>query len=164
MCCRGQALTPWGAGLGAQLQRAPHRDPWVRGRREPPWFSRLNHWECSGCFPHRHHTSACERKLAKWETKKKKDSEKGDGGCVGGGARSGVEHRGRTRSNNRHCGITATLHLCQSQCLLCRGKKKGGKNRKRTLGVPLCSRFTFQKKSGAIISIQMTALCRCIPD
>lgn len=35
MCCHGQALTPWGAGLGAQLQQTPHRDPWVRGRREP---------------------------------------------------------------------------------------------------------------------------------
>jgi len=32
MWCRGWALTPWGAGLGAQLQQTPHRDPWVRGR------------------------------------------------------------------------------------------------------------------------------------
>lgn len=34
------------------------------GERTPraPWFSRLDHWKCRGCFPHQHHTAVCERK------------------------------------------------------------------------------------------------------
>lgn len=36
------------------------------------------------------------------------------------------KHRGRSRSHNCYCGRTATLHYCQSQCLLCEEKKRGG--------------------------------------
>lgn len=151
MWCRGLALAPWGAGQGAQLQRTPHRDPWVRGRWEPSRFSRLDRWERGGCFPHQHHTSVCDRKFEKKERKEKEEKKwqwKGRWRVEWWGRVTGVRNIEEEAEATtvivaelRHC-ITANHNACSA-----RGKKGWGKNRRRTLGVQ-CSRFTFQKSLG----------------
>jgi len=159
MCCHGQALAPWGDGLGDQLRRTPHRDPWVRGRREPPAVLKARSLRMrAAVFPHWHHTSSVWKKTSEVMFLFK-DSEIGDGGwLVGGGAREGgdrgVEHRARSSSNDRDSG-----HNCdgasppitmpaQSGEEKRKGWKIEGEGKKRTLGVQLCSRFTFQKSTG----------------
>lgn len=137
MWCRGQALTPWGAGLGAQLQRTPHRDPWVRGRWEPLRFSRLDHWECGGCFPHQLHTSVCERKLAKFFKKQWKG-----GWWVGwrGGGIGMWNIEGEAEATTMivaelwHC-ITANHNACSVREKE-RGKKKKKKEKEAAADLP----------------------------
>lgn len=79
--------------------------------------------------------------------KKKKDSEREDSGWVGRGDR-GVEHRGRSRSNNGDCGTTATLHHWWSQCRLCLVKRKGWKIEKGPWECSCAADLPFKKFRG----------------
>lgn len=58
----------------------------------------------------------------------------------------------------RHC-ITANHNAAPSG-----EKRKGVKKTEKELGSAAVQQIYLSKKSGAIISIQMTALCRRIPD
>lgn len=85
------------------------------------------------------------------------------GGLSGGGW--GVEQRGRSRSKQQWLWLNCNTESCQSQCLLCwspdRGKKKKhNENLRRAAVQPIY----LSKKSGPIISIQMTALHCCVPQ
>lgn len=122
MWCRSPALAPWGGGLGARPRRTPHRDPWVRGRWESSRFSRVDHWESGGCFAPRHHTSVCERKLAK---NVQRDSEKRGSGWLGWRDGRGVGVAEATTL------IVAELRHFQSQRpdVFSGGKKNGARNK-----------------------------------